>query len=56
MAAEAKESCDFLGWALIDLDDPNPKRAYKLAHRLGVHVEEIIDEAIKEKMDRMGEP
>jgi hypothetical protein len=56
MAAESQDECEFLGWAMIDLDGPNPKRAYKLAHRLGVHVEDIIDEAIKEKMDRMGEP
>ena len=41
---------------MIDLDDTNPKRAYKAAERLGIKVEDLIDEAIKEKMDRMGEP
>jgi hypothetical protein len=56
MAITEQDTYEFLGWAMIDLDDPNPKRAYKAAHRLGIKVEDLIDEAIKEKMDKMGEP
>ena len=53
MAIPAQDECAFLGWALVHLDDPIPKQAYKAAKRLEIRIEEFIDEALKEKLERM---
>ena len=55
MSIPEQDKCEFLGWALIDLDDPIPKQAYKAAERLGIRIEDFIDEALKEKLERMKE-
>ncbi len=45
--------CEFLGWALLDLDDPVPKRALRIAQARGIQVEDFIEEAIAEKLARI---
>ena len=55
MAIPEQDECVFLGWALVDLDEPIPKQAYKAAERLGIPIEDFIDEALKEKLERMEE-
>ncbi len=53
MARGEEDYCEFLGWAMIDLDDPVPERAYVAAKRLGIDVEEFIELALEEKLERM---
>ena len=53
MAIPEQDEFEFLGWALVDLDAPIPKRAYKAAERLGIRIEDFIDEALKEKLEHM---
>jgi hypothetical protein len=53
MARGEEDYCEFRGWVLIDLDDPIPKRAYVAANRLGIKIENFIDLALEEKLDRM---
>jgi hypothetical protein len=38
---------------LLDLDDPLPKRAFRIAQQRGIPVEHFIEEAIAEKLARM---
>ncbi len=47
------DECEFLGWALLDLDDPIPKRALRIAEARGIQVENFIEEAIAEKLARI---
>lgn len=55
MEGQRPSDCEFLGWALLDLDDPIPKRALRIAQQRGIPVEEFIEEAIAEKLARMDE-
>ena len=52
MAADGHEM-DFAGWVLIDLDDPVPRRALETARQMGIAVDEFIEMAVKEKLERM---
>jgi hypothetical protein len=47
------DECEFLGWALLDLDDPIPKRALRIAKARGIQVEAFIEEAVAEKLARI---
>jgi predicted transcriptional regulator len=53
MAVELNDEGTILGWYMVDLDDDGPKRLYHLAEKLGLNVERLIDEAMREKADRM---
>jgi hypothetical protein len=53
MAVVLNDEGTILGWYLVDLDDDGPKRLYHLSEKLGLNVEDLIDEAMKEKADRM---
>ena len=53
MAVELNDEGTILGWYMVDLDDDGPKRLYGLAEKLGFNVEHLIDEAMREKADRM---
>jgi hypothetical protein len=55
MADTPLSDCEFLGWALLDLDDPIPKRALRIAQQRGIQVEDFIEEAVAEKLARMDE-
>jgi hypothetical protein len=55
MEDSSSSDCEFLGWALLDLDDPLPKRALRIAQQRGIEVEDFIEEAIAEKLARMDE-
>jgi hypothetical protein len=55
MEGQSLSDCEFLGWALLDLDDPIPKRALRIAEQRGIPVEDFIEEAIAEKLARMDE-
>jgi hypothetical protein len=46
---------EFAGWALLDLADPIANRAYQISRKLGIPVEEFIQQALAEKLERMGE-
>jgi hypothetical protein len=53
MDHSGQDSQDLRGWALINLEDPQPKRARAAAEKLGVSVEEFIHQALQEKLDRI---
>ncbi len=53
MAIEVNDEGTILGWYMVDLDDDGPKRLYHLAEKLGLNVERLIDEAMREEADRM---
>jgi hypothetical protein len=53
MKYDQHSECEFLGWALIALDDPVPKRALRIAQQRGIQVEDFIEEAIAEKLARL---
>jgi hypothetical protein len=42
-----------LGWVLVDLDDPGPKRLFHIAEKTGLRVEDLIELACVEKADRI---
>ena len=52
MAASDLDDDMLLGWTLIDLSDPAPRKAKAMAEQLGISVEEFIDQAIAEKVAR----
>jgi hypothetical protein len=53
MEIPENNNCDFLGWALIDLDDAAPRLALEVAEHMGISIEEFIDLALREKLERM---
>jgi hypothetical protein len=53
MEIPENDNCDFLGLALIDLDDAAPRLAREVAERMGISIEEFIDIALREKLERM---
>lgn len=54
MPPDENDDCEFLGWVLIDLDDPVPERALEESHRLGMSIEKFIEMALEEKLERTG--
>jgi hypothetical protein len=55
MKIPENETSMWLGWALVDLDDPAPRLARRVAEHLGLSIEEFIDIALREKLERMDE-
>jgi hypothetical protein len=55
MKIPTTSTCDFKGWALLDLDDPIPMMAYRVAVAKGITVEEFIEEVLAEKLASMPE-
>jgi hypothetical protein len=53
MEIPENNNCDFLGWALIDLDNAAPRPAREVAERMGISIEEFMDIALREKLERM---
>jgi hypothetical protein len=53
MEIPENNNCDFLGWALIDLDDAAPRLAREVAECMGISIEEFIDIAVREKLQKI---
>ena len=53
MAIVLNDEGTILGWVLVDLDDPGPKRLFHIAEKMGIRVEDLIELACVEKADRI---
>jgi hypothetical protein len=54
MPPDENDDCEFAGWTLLDLDDPTLKRALEASQRLGMPIEQFIEMALQEKLERIG--